>query len=134
MKVGRSGNPPVETCSLSAGKCEHQALDIVKMEGYPNGEITFDPATNEYTVWNETYSDPVCITNYPKVAEAALTAYGKHYLQEEQENKPDQTEIFTQVIEFAIETDEPKEFLRCWLEGDWQAIKDEWPEFKGYLG
>jgi hypothetical protein len=45
-----------------------------------NGEITFNPKTGEYTVWNETYSETVCLTNYPKVAEAALEAYAKHYL------------------------------------------------------
>jgi hypothetical protein len=45
-----------------------------------NGEITFNKLTGVYTVWNETYSDHVCITNYPKIAEAALATYAKHYL------------------------------------------------------
>lgn len=45
-----------------------------------NGEITFNTETKEYTVWDENYSDTVCVTNYPKVAEAALDAYAKHYL------------------------------------------------------
>jgi hypothetical protein len=45
-----------------------------------NGEITFNTETKEYVVWNETYSDTVCTTNYPKVAEAALKAYADHYL------------------------------------------------------
>lgn len=47
--------------------------------------------------------------------------------------EPDNSEIFTEVIEFAIETDSSKEFLQCWLEGDWESIKNEWPEFKGYV-
>tara|TARA_R110000744_G_scaffold51361_1_gene110621 strand:- start:837 stop:1001 length:165 start_codon:yes stop_codon:yes gene_type:complete len=46
-----------------------------------NGEITFDDETGEYVVWTECYSDTVCVTNYPKVAEAALKAYGDYYLQ-----------------------------------------------------
>lgn len=46
-----------------------------------NGEITFNPNTNEYTVWDETYSDTVCTTCYVKVAEAALEAYCRHYLE-----------------------------------------------------
>ena len=45
-----------------------------------NGEITFNTETKEYTVWNETYSDTVCVTQYPKVAEAALLAYAENYL------------------------------------------------------
>lgn len=51
----------------------------------PNGEITFDPVKREYTVWDETYAYTVCTTNYPKVAEAALKAYGDYYLNEDQE-------------------------------------------------
>lgn len=45
-----------------------------------NGEITFDTETGEYTVWNEVYTDVVCITNYPKIAESALEIYGKYYI------------------------------------------------------
>lgn len=45
-----------------------------------NGEITFNTKTREYTVWDETYSDSVCITPYPKIAEAALDIYGKDYI------------------------------------------------------
>ncbi len=45
-----------------------------------NGEITFNPITKVYTVWDETYADTVCTTNYPQVALAALKAYGEHYL------------------------------------------------------
>lgn len=51
-----------------------------KLENYPNGEITFNLLTKQYTVWDETYSNTVCTTNYPKVAEAALTAYMEYYL------------------------------------------------------
>jgi hypothetical protein len=67
----KTGGGSGEFCSLLAGSCECQSIDIIKVDGYPNGEITFDPATKEYSV---------CITNYPKVAEAALKAYGEHYL------------------------------------------------------
>ena len=45
-----------------------------------NGEITFNTVTKVYVVWNETYTEVVCETYYPKVAEAALTAYSEHYL------------------------------------------------------
>ncbi len=45
-----------------------------------NGEITFNTETKQYTVWDETYSDVVCITYYPKVAESALDSYARHYL------------------------------------------------------
>ena len=45
-----------------------------------NGEITFNKETGMYTVWDETYSDTICKTQYPKIAEAALSTYSKHYL------------------------------------------------------
>ena len=31
-------------------------------------------------------------------------------------------------IEFAITCTEPQAFLKCWLEGDWEVLKKEWPE------
>lgn len=31
-------------------------------------------------------------------------------------------------IAFAIEDDDGKAFLRCWNEGDFEAIRREWPE------
>jgi hypothetical protein len=31
-------------------------------------------------------------------------------------------------IEYAITADEPQAFLKCWLEGDWTAIRKEWPD------
>lgn len=34
------------------------------------------------------------------------------------------------VIEFAIHDDEPAAFLKCWQEGDWETIRNEWPDFK----
>lgn len=45
-----------------------------------NGEITFNTETKEYTVWDETYSDVVGTTWYPKVAEAMLKVYVERYL------------------------------------------------------
>lgn len=43
--------------------------------------ITFDPNTNEYTVWDETQAYTVGTTCYPKVAEAMMDAYIKYYLE-----------------------------------------------------
>lgn len=51
-----------------------------KLDGYPNGEITFNSLTKQYTVWDETYTNRVCVTPYLLVASAALIAYGEHYL------------------------------------------------------
>lgn len=31
-------------------------------------------------------------------------------------------------IIFALETDCGLEFLRCWVEGDFESIRKEWPE------
>lgn len=31
-------------------------------------------------------------------------------------------------IQFALETDEGLAFLRCWNEGDFSSIREEWPE------
>lgn len=31
-------------------------------------------------------------------------------------------------IQFALETDEGMTFLRCWNQGDFGAIREEWPE------
>ena len=45
-----------------------------------NGEITFNTATKQYTVWDEVYLDVVCVTNYPLIAEAALKIYCEEYL------------------------------------------------------
>ena len=40
-------------------------------------------------------------------------------------------QAFNLAINFALDrdTDEGLEFLRSWREGDWQSIRDEWPEF-----
>jgi hypothetical protein len=45
-----------------------------------NGEITFDPQTNLYEVWDETYSDIVGTTQYPSVAKDILESYCRKYL------------------------------------------------------
>lgn len=39
-------------------------------------------------------------------------------------------EDFRTAIDFAIADDEPALFLRAWREGDWQTLREEWPEFK----
>ncbi|MEB0222106.1 hypothetical protein [Pseudomonas sp. AB12(2023)] len=31
-------------------------------------------------------------------------------------------------IQFALETEDGLQFLRCWNEGNFEAIRDEWPE------
>jgi hypothetical protein len=45
-----------------------------------NGEITFDPETKLYEVWDETYSDTVGTTQYPLVAKGMLESYCRNYL------------------------------------------------------
>lgn len=40
------------------------------------------------------------------------------------------TAIFNAVIDFAIEDSEPASFLKTWREGDWETLRNEWPEFK----
>lgn len=37
-------------------------------------------------------------------------------------------------IQYSLECDCPIEFLQCWVEGDFESIRREWPEFKGYAG
>lgn len=88
-----------------------------------------------------TFKKPGQLCGYMKVKTngdideiCSLSAGKCDYQGFEQPLNSDPSEIFTQVIEFAIETDEPKAFLRCWSEGDWESIKDEWPEFKGWRG
>ena len=31
-------------------------------------------------------------------------------------------------IQFALDVDEGMEFLRCWIQGDFDVIRKEWPE------
>ena len=46
-------------------------------------------------------------------------------------NEADQMQQdFNDAIDFAIDDDDPKAFLRCWREGDWEALSEEWPDFK----
>lgn len=40
-----------------------------------------------------------------------------------------QRQIFIDAMQFAIDDDEPAKFLRLWLEGDWDALGREWPEY-----
>ncbi len=37
-------------------------------------------------------------------------------------------ESYNEALEFAT-GNRDWDFLDCWIEGDWQAINDEWPEF-----
>jgi hypothetical protein len=45
-----------------------------------NGEITFDPEINLYTVWDETYAYIVGETYYSLVAKDMLESYCRNYL------------------------------------------------------
>jgi len=71
---------------MTGGKDRHRIHNrgprkvMTKKNYTDNGEITYDTESKEYTVWDETYSDIVCVTMYPKVAEAALAAYVENYL------------------------------------------------------
>ena len=47
-----------------------------------NGEITLDQTTGLYTVWEVTYFDKVCVTEYLPVAKLALEWYCKECLGE----------------------------------------------------
>ncbi|WP_110648787.1 hypothetical protein [Salinicola peritrichatus] len=40
-----------------------------------------------------------------------------------------QRQIFTEAMQFAIGDDEPATFLRLWLEGEWEALEKEWPDY-----
>lgn len=35
---------------------------------------------------------------------------------------------YNEVLEFVL-SERDLDFLRCWVEGDWEAINEEWPEF-----
>lgn len=37
---------------------------------------------------------------------------------------------FNDAINFAITDDEPRAFLMAWREGDWETLRNEWPDFK----
>ena len=82
-----------------------------------NGEITFDTETGEYTVWNEVYTDPVCVTHYPKIAESALETYAEVYLDGEIcDEGPLQVQEFKQQIarDYGLEADITDQIMeRC---------------------
>ena len=41
-----------------------------------------------------------------------------------------QNKEFNEAIDFAIQDSEPAAFLTAWREGDWETLRNEWPEFK----
>jgi hypothetical protein len=45
-----------------------------------NGEILLNTETGIYTVYDETYSEQICLTYYEEIARAALRIYGEKYL------------------------------------------------------
>lgn len=44
------------------------------------------------------------------------------------EENNDSNDAALAAIEFTLTSDGGIEFLRCWNEGNFQAIRDEWPE------
>ena len=58
-------------------------------------------------------------------AEAALDLIHKQGITS---NLPLENDAAVEAIQFALANDEGLAFLRCWNEGDFQAIRDEWPE------
>lgn len=65
-----------------------------------NGEITYNTETKEYTVWDETYSNTICITCYVKVAENALIVYFDNYLNEHIEFNSSKSETCNSVLAY----------------------------------
>lgn len=61
-----------------------------------------------------------------------ITSLGREALESGLVNLEAQTKLSTNAcvaaIQFALETDEGLPFLRCWNEGDFDAIRNEWPE------
>lgn len=49
-------------------------------------------------------------------------------LREENEELKSSIEIFRAAIDFAINTDEPEKFLRRWQHGDFDVLREHWPE------
>lgn len=49
-------------------------------------------------------------------------------LREENEQLKESIEIFRAAIDFAINTDEPEKFLRRWQHGDFDVLREHWPE------
>ena len=47
-----------------------------------------------------------------------------------------QNQSLLEVMEFVLspKCEEPMVFLSLWYEGDFEPIKEEWPDFKGYVG
>ena len=61
-----------------------------------NGEITLDTTTNMYTVWDETYSNTLCVTRDLHVAEHVLRRYATSL----DDNDPPQVEFdFIQTLD-----------------------------------
>ncbi|MDD0981332.1 Lar family restriction alleviation protein [Pseudomonas shahriarae] len=63
--------------------------------------------------------------NWFAQAEAALDLIHKQGITS---NLPLENDAAVEAIQFALNNDEGLAFLRCWNEGDFQAIRDEWPE------
>lgn len=59
---------------------------------------------------------------------AALEAVEADYAALVRSNSDHGNHAAVAAIEFALKTEEGLQFLRCWNEGNFEAIRDEWPE------
>jgi hypothetical protein len=57
---------------------------------------------------------------------AAINSFNEYMMEMQEETKGADAAIAA--INFALEAEEGLMFLRCWNEGDFKAIRGEWPE------
>lgn len=53
---------------------------------------------------------------------------GKLVLQPAAKDQPEKGDAAVAAMKFAIGTDEGMAFINCWLHGDFDAIRKEWPD------
>lgn len=70
----------------------------------------------------------------PKEALTYVPYEGIRSLRAQLMEERDRAESLKEAIEFTLECEDPLLFLKCWNEGDFEAVKRNWPEFSGYLG
>jgi hypothetical protein len=64
-----------------------------------------------------------------KAAEAALSAATAEIERLKEDRLHHPYEDWRKAINFAIETDEPQAFLKCWNHGEWDVLDRDWPEW-----
>ena len=67
----------------------------------------------------------------PDLLNVDIAAAYKWALEDRQwlQNQLSQTEqCFTAALDYALEDDDPEAFLRCWAEGNFDAIRAEWSD------